>query len=97
MPFPEAPSSPTTLLRRGNPEGFQRLCAPLAPLCLLAASDEAVKAYGLTASAVTFQGVFSPCKSDTPPCARAHGLSIMGFYPPCPSRGEDYKKNALIK
>ncbi|GBP36123.1 hypothetical protein EVAR_93816_1 [Eumeta japonica] len=40
-----APSSPTTLLCRVNPDGFQRLFAPLAPLCLLTASDGAVKAY----------------------------------------------------
>ncbi|GBP79849.1 hypothetical protein EVAR_89288_1 [Eumeta japonica] len=66
MRLPGAPSSPTTLLCRGNPEGFQRFFAPLAPLCHLTASDEAVKAYGLTAGAVMFQGVFSPCESDTP-------------------------------
>ncbi|GBP57143.1 hypothetical protein EVAR_33386_1 [Eumeta japonica] len=66
MPLPRTPSLSTMLLCCGNPEEFQRFFAPLTPLCLLAASNEAVKAYGLTAGALVFQGVFSPCESDTP-------------------------------
>ncbi|GBP24856.1 hypothetical protein EVAR_14189_1 [Eumeta japonica] len=46
--------------------------APLAPLMPLGRLDEALTAYGLPAGAVMFQGVFSPCESDTP-WARAHG------------------------
>ncbi|GBP94024.1 hypothetical protein EVAR_70028_1 [Eumeta japonica] len=58
--------SPMTSLRRGNPEGFQRLFAPLALLCLPAPLDEVIKAFELTADAIMLQGVFSPCESDTP-------------------------------
>ncbi|GBP29092.1 hypothetical protein EVAR_17626_1 [Eumeta japonica] len=47
-------------------KGFNDFSAPLAPLCFLAAWDEAVKAYGLTAGARLFQGVFSPCELDVP-------------------------------
>ncbi|GBP71123.1 hypothetical protein EVAR_37217_1 [Eumeta japonica] len=69
MPLPGAQVSSMTLLRRGNPEGFQRLFAPLV-LCLLAALDEVVKAFKLTAGAFMLQGVFSPCESDTPRAPR---------------------------
>ncbi|GBP71788.1 hypothetical protein EVAR_55987_1 [Eumeta japonica] len=70
MPLPGAPLSPMTLLRRGNPEGFPRLFAPLAPLCLPAASDEAVTAYGLTAGAIMFQESIAE-----PSVIAAHGRS----------------------
>ncbi|GBP76723.1 hypothetical protein EVAR_11830_1 [Eumeta japonica] len=91
MPLPGAPLSPMTLLRCGNPERSQRFFAPLAPLCLLAALDAAVKAYWLTAGAVMFQAVFSPCESETP---RAHGLPITGFCPHSSLHGDKGKKKS---
>ncbi|GBP74615.1 hypothetical protein EVAR_98482_1 [Eumeta japonica] len=58
--------SPMTLLCRGNLEEFQRLFAPLAPLCAcgrlkcpVGVLDEVVKAFGLTAATIMLQGVFS--------------------------------------
>ncbi|GBP20155.1 hypothetical protein EVAR_5585_1 [Eumeta japonica] len=58
---------PDSMLR-----GFNDFSRRWHPLCLLAALDEVVKAYGLTAGAIMLQGVFSPCESDTP---RAPGLT----------------------
>ncbi|GBP05386.1 hypothetical protein EVAR_76801_1 [Eumeta japonica] len=61
---------------------------------LPAASDEDVKAYGLTAGPLLycFRRFFSPCESDTP-CARAHGPPIRGFLSSSPvARGELQKK-----
>ncbi|GBP29027.1 Probable RNA-directed DNA polymerase from transposon X-element [Eumeta japonica] len=57
--------------------------APLAPLCLLTALDEATIAYGLTAGAVMFQGVFNPWSLIHPvrSGARTAHNGVFPFFP----------------
>ncbi|GBP58770.1 hypothetical protein EVAR_35549_1 [Eumeta japonica] len=50
-------------------KGFNDLSRRWHLQCLLAASDEAVKAYGLTAGVLMFQGVFSPSRDRDKPRA----------------------------
>ncbi|GBP84988.1 hypothetical protein EVAR_62647_1 [Eumeta japonica] len=62
------------------------------PLCLLAALDEVVKVYGLTAGAFMLQGVFSPYESDTPSMTGRIDCTKR-VYPAFPfARGETQKK-----
>ncbi|GBP54296.1 hypothetical protein EVAR_32643_1 [Eumeta japonica] len=66
-----------TLLRRGNPEGFQMTFAQLHPCAFWPLADESVKAFGLTAGLLLCCWRFLVRASLVTPCARTYGSNCL--------------------